>query len=88
MSYIVPGQLPEFCNKCPFGTPHYNSPFWSVEPISLIDGKMNKANTWGYICNIDFIKNGEYTKVMRGKTNLDIKKPDWCQLLEVKEGNE
>lgn len=48
-----------------------------------IDGKEDKAGTYGYVCNVEFQKNGRYAKVMRSDIGFDIEKPDWCELKEV-----
>lgn len=84
MSYIVPTDIPQFCNKCPFGNLFYSHPAWvSKAEINRIDGGVDKPSTHGYICNIDVAKNGKYTKVMRSHIDDDIPKPDWCKLKEV-----
>lgn len=79
--YVVPMDIPQFCNKCPFGMLNYSAPFggWTT---SKIDGKDDAVGTHGYVCNIDFYENGRYTKVLRGNVDNDIPKPDWCQLRE------
>lgn len=84
MSYIVPGNLPKFCNKCPFGMCNYNNPFWASMSINMIDLQENPVGSYGYVCNLDFFQNGQYTKVLRAKTDHNIKKPKWCQLKEMK----
>ena len=77
--YTVPMDIPKHCNKCPFGHCNYNFPLES-SAISNIDGKENKAGTYGYVCNVEFQKNGRYTKVLRADRGRDIKKPKWCGL--------
>lgn len=86
--YLVPMELPKNCNKCPFGMCHYNYPLWkeakyNYSDIDRTDGKEDKAGTYGYVCNMEFQKNGRYTKVMRSDIGFDIEKPDWCELKEV-----
>ena len=83
--YKVPMEKPKFCNKCPFCHCTYSHPFWSGGNISHIDGKKNGAGTQGYVCSLDHNENGKYTKIMRGKFEEDIKVPEWCPLIEVKE---
>lgn len=83
MTYIVPLETPEFCNKCPFGMCNYSKPLWGRPHISKIDGKENIAGTHGYICNIEYKDHNKYTKVMRATIDEDIKKPDWCKLKRV-----
>lgn len=84
--YIVPMKIPKYCDNCPFGHLYYHLPFWSkgggVDPI---DEKENKPDTYGYVCNVDFSKNGKYTKVMRAKCGKNIKKPKLCKLKGVEE---
>lgn len=83
--YLVPMELPKHCNKCPFGMLHYNLPDWGTckYEIDKIDGKRDAEGTYGYVCNVEFQKNGKYTKVMRSDIGFDIEKPDWCELKEV-----
>ena len=84
--YIVPMEIPKYCDDCPFGHLHYHHPFWSKgSRVDLIDKKENKPDTYGYVCNIDFSENGKYTKVMRAKRGKNIKKPKWCKLEGVEE---
>ncbi len=80
--YIVPMETPKHCNKCPFGHCNYNLPSWSEN--SRTDGKENKPGTYGYVCDIEYQKNGRYTKVLRAECGKDIKKPRWCGLRETK----
>lgn len=80
--YIVPMEIPKYCNKCPFGQCVYSFPFGS-SCTSNIDGKENKAGTYGYVCNVEFQENGRYTKVLRAELGKDIKKPKWCELQET-----
>lgn len=80
--YIVPMEIPEHCNNCPFGHCDYSFPFGSSS-ISRVDGKENKTGTYGYVCNVEFQKNGRYTKVLRSECGKDIKKPKWCGLKEI-----
>ena len=80
--YLVPAEVPEYCNKCPFGYCSYSFPTVG-SCTSMIDGKKNKTGTYGYVCNIDFYKNKKYTKILRANTEEDIKKPGWCGLEEV-----
>ena len=80
--YIVPLPRPKHCNKCPFGMCCYSKPEWSKkEELFHIDGQINKPNTYGYVCNIEY-HTGEkgYTKVMRAEFHKDIRKPRWCKL--------
>ena len=83
--YIVPMEIPKYCSNCPFGHLRYQFPFWSREAIfDTIDKKLNKPDTYGYVCKIDFEENGKYTKVMRGELKKgEIKKPKWCKLKAV-----
>lgn len=84
--YLVPGDIPKNCNNCPFGVCHFSFPFKKLSKnYSQIDGKENEGNSYGYNCNLDFEKNGKYTKVMRAKIGEDIKKPAWCYLRNFKE---
>lgn len=80
--YIVPMEIPKHCNNCPFGHCDYSFPFGSSS-ISRVDGKENKTGTYGYVCNVEFRKNGRYTKVLRAECGKDIKKPKWCGLKEI-----
>lgn len=84
--YIVPMEMPKNCNKCPFAMCNYNHPLWSDrgynKRFSNIDGEENKFGTYGYTCNIDFRKNGRYTKVLRASADENIQKPEWCELKE------
>ena len=83
--YIVPTEIPKYCNDCPFGMTNYIFPLWANEEkwVSAVDGKENKRGTYGYTCNIERQKNGKYTKVLRAGLEEDIKKPKWCGLKEV-----
>ena len=85
--YIVPLPLPKHCNKCPFGMCWYNKPSWSdKDEISETDGRVNKPDTYGYVCNVEFYTgNKGYTKVLRAEKDKDIKKPKWCRLRKYKE---
>ena len=80
--YSVPMEIPQFCNKCPFGACNYSFPH-SGSSISMIDRKENRTGTYGYLCNLDFYKNGRYTKILRADVRKDIKKPAWCGLKEI-----
>lgn len=85
--FIVPMEIPKYCNKCPFGMCNYNHPLQRdreySKDFSKIDGEENKIGTYGYTCNVEFQKNGKYTKVLRENIGEDIQKPDWCELKEV-----
>lgn len=85
--YLVPMELPKHCNKCPFGMCHYQLSLQRDSRIESdfdrIDRKEDRAGTYGYVCNVEFQKNGRYTKVMRSDIGFDIEKPDWCELKEV-----
>lgn len=85
--YIVPMEIPKYCNKCPFGICNYNHPAWGISidkgKRNKIDGKHDAEGTYGYVCNVEFQKNGRYTKVLRVHIGEDIKKPDWCELKEI-----
>lgn len=84
--YIVPMEIPKYCNDCPFGHLHYFRLFWTSGSVTdPIDKKENKPDTYGYVCNVDFSKNGKYTKVMRAKCGKNIKKPKLCKLKGVEE---
>lgn len=80
--YIVPMEMPKHCNKCPFGHCNYSFPVGSSS-ISNVDGEENKSGTYGYVCNVEFQKNGRYTKVLRAECEKDIQKPKWCGLKEI-----
>ena len=82
--YKVPMKIPKCCNKCPFGMCDFSHPFGCGE-ISRIDGKENKTGYYGYVCNIEFLKNNKYTKINRSKIDEDIKKPKWCGLINLEE---
>lgn len=67
MSYIVPKELPDKCDHCPFAVLKYYHPFWAKE----------NANHEGFYCPFDkkirdYIINDENTK-----------RPDDCVLKEV-----
>lgn len=84
--YLVPTETPKYCNKCPFGMCHYNYPLFREgknKDIDKIDGRENEPGTYGYVCNVDFHKNGRYTKVLRSDIGFAIEKPKWCGLKEV-----
>lgn len=81
--YTVPMDMPTHCNKCPFGYCIYSLPFGS-SCLSNIDGKENKTDTYGYVCNLDFHENRKYTKILRAEIGEPIKAPEWCGLQEVK----
>ena len=82
--YFVPLGLPKNCNKCPYGHCMYSYPSWATkDDISRIDGKVNKVNTYGYVCNLNFVENGKYTEVLRANIDEDIEKPCWCKLREI-----
>lgn len=85
--YSVPMEIPKFCTKCPFGMCYYSFPH-TGSYRSTIDGQMNHTGTCGYVCNVDFAENGEYTKVLRVNVGEDIPKPDWCGLKETGNQNE
>lgn len=82
--YVVPMDIPKCCNECPFGHCTYSFPLGSSS-ISDIDGKEDRAGTYGYVCNIEFQANGKYTKVLRAERGESIKKPQWCGLQEIEE---
>lgn len=83
--YLVPMNVPECCNKCPFGHLNYNHPYWSCGSDSKIDGKRNASGTYGYVCKLDSKEHGRYTKVLRANLDKDISRPKWCKLKEAKE---
>lgn len=82
-AYIVPMEIPKHCNECPFSYLNYSFPIGGSS-ISNIDGKENKKGTYGYVCNVDFGKNGKYTKILRAECEEKIKRPKWCGLKELK----
>lgn len=82
MSYIVPDKIPKYCNKCPFGRCRYCFPSDNMMIKSMVDGKINKAKTHGYVCHLEYKSQGKYTKVMHAEIGVDIKKPKWCPLEE------
>lgn len=81
--YIVPMEIPEYCNKCPFGRCNYTHPAWSAGSESRIDGRRNPSGTYGYTCGLDSGRSGKSTKVMRAGFGEDIPKPKWCGLKET-----
>lgn len=84
--YLVPMEIPNHCNKCPFGMCNYNRPQWSRKydkVVSSVDGEENKVGTYGYVCNVEFQKDKRYKKVLRANIGEDIEKTDWCELREV-----
>lgn len=89
--YLVPMEIPNFCNDCPFGFCNYSLPLHSdrvgEKNISKIDGKENKRGTFGYTCNVDFAENERYTKILRANCGEDIPKPEWCGLRECEGKN-
>ena len=85
--YLVPMEMPKFCNRCPFGSINYSFTLGS-RSISSIDGAMNENGTYGYTCNMEFQENGRYTKVMRAKCGEDIPRPEWCGLCDHKQLSE
>lgn len=84
--YLVPMGMPECCNRCPFGHCDYSFPCGGSS-VSRVDGRENNAGTYGYVCNVDFQKNGRYTEILRAEYGKDIKKPEWCGLEEAKDAN-
>jgi len=88
LMYKVPLEMPEYCNKCPFGMCSYNLPFprerWRDREFSSIDGKVCESGTDGYVCNIQFGILGSYEDVIRANIGEDIIKPSWCRLEEIK----
>lgn len=83
--YIVPLQIPKYCNKCDFSRPWYSHPWWAKAEESDIDGQVNPIGTAGYVCNVEFYKNRKYTKVISGQIGENIPKPEWCELMEEAE---
>jgi|GEM_PF-854479 len=75
--YKVPLEIPEYCNKCPFGMCSYNLPFPRERrrdrEFSSIDGKECESGTYGYVCNIQFGILGIYEDVVRGTRGKKIK---------------
>lgn len=79
--YLVPMEMIKHCNKCPFGMCDYSRSLQNDNKvISSVDGKENKAGTYGYVCNVQFQNDGRYTKVLRANIGEDIEKPEWCGL--------
>lgn len=66
---------------------NYNHPSWGINidrrERNKVDGQRDSEGTYGYVCNVEFQKNGRYTKVMRGNIGEDIPKPQWCGLKET-----
>lgn len=89
MSYIVPIEIPKFCDTCPFGSCVFSRPKWTKEQnrkvICHYDGKEAEPNTHGYVCNIELEQKGKYENVMRGEYEERIPKPNWCPLVELEE---
>jgi hypothetical protein len=83
--YMVPGNIPQHCNHCPFAVCNYNLPF-ERSCISGVDGLENTHGTYGYTCNLDFHENQRYTRVLRANIGEDIERPAWCRLKEIGEG--
>lgn len=84
--YLVPLEIPKYCNHCPFGMCNYSYPSkvdgWKGD-ISKVDGMRNLPGTYGYTCNLDFKENGEYTRVIRNNFDENLDRPNWCKLREV-----
>lgn len=85
MAYIVPNEIPKFCNKCPFGVCAYSKPDWGRECVNRYDGEMDKPNTHGYRCQCVSVDSENRSKVLRADYDADIEKPDWCPLKEIEE---
>lgn len=81
--YIVPMEVPKYCNACPFAVCNYNRPKWAGDSVSKLDGEKNLAGTCGYSCTVEFLETGRYTKIIRGNIGEDIPRPEWCGLKEV-----
>ena len=65
--YKVPLEIPEYCNKCPFGRCSYSLPLpkeQGYKEFSSIDGKECESGTYGYVCNIQFGILGSYEDVI------------------------
>ena len=71
MAYIVNGDIPEYCNKCPFGMCKFSKPL--------------SDRTHGYTCNMEVPEEGHNKTTMITDHEVDIEKPDWCPLRHVQE---
>lgn len=69
--YIVPKEMPKYCNDCPFGYLKFQYP-WD-DPIH--NGDMNLK--WGFTCNL------LHKETARGKYRTDLPKPEECPLKEM-----
>lgn len=67
--YIVPTEIPKYCNDCPFGMTNYIFPLWANEEkrVSAVDGKENKRGTYGYTCNIERQKKRKIYQSIKGR---------------------
>lgn len=74
MAYIVNGNTPEYCNKCPFSSCKFSFPL--------------SAGTHGYTCNLEVPVEGSNKTTMITDYNADIEKPDWCPLQTVSDKEE
>lgn len=85
MPYIVPDEIPKYCNKCPFGVLHHSLPLTSKNKVfgNWHDGSRIFGGTHGYNCNLDFLENGKYEKIAIEDCEKDIKRPEWCRLISV-----
>lgn len=83
MSYIVPMDIPKYCDKCPFGMCVYSSPFWVKPTINPIDMQDDYPNTQGYVCDLELYEKGKYESVNRAFMDSNVEKPDWCPLLDL-----
>lgn len=86
--YLVPMDIPKYCNHCPFGHCNYNHPYWSNGSDSAIDGRRNASGTYGYTCNLEIQEHGRFTKVLRANIGEDIPRPEWCKLKERDENEQ
>ena len=69
--YIVPQEMPKYCNDCPFGYLKFQCP-WD-DPIH--NGDMNLK--WGFTCNL------LHKETARGNYRTDLPKPEECPLKEM-----
>lgn len=71
--YIVPREIPKYCNKCRFGDQTFQHP-WN-------DPRNGDRNLkWGFSCSL--LHNRE-TAI--GEYGTDLPKPEDCPLIEVPE---
>lgn len=73
--YIVPQEVPKYCNKCRFGDCKFQHP-WH-DPVRNGDRNLK----WGFSCSL--LHNRE---VAIGEYGTDLPKPEYCPLIELSIG--